>query len=100
VLQFEDGDPRRPVLMGLLQATTATPMLDALLASPAPPRGRPPARVEGKRVVLEGEDEIVLRCGESTIILRRNGAVLVRGAQVESRSSGRYAIRGRKVALN
>src|SRR6185436_5352484 len=38
VLQFEDGDPRRPVLMGLLQPTTATPMLDALLASPAKER--------------------------------------------------------------
>jgi hypothetical protein len=98
VLQFEDGDPRRPVLMGLLQPTTATPMLDALLAAPA--RERPAARVEGKRVVLEGKDEIVLRCGESTIILRRNGAVLVRGAEIESRSSGRQVIRGRKVALN
>lgn len=99
VLQFEDGDPRRPVLMGLLQPTIATPLLDALLASPAP-KERMTARVEGKRVVLEGKDEIVLRCGESTIILRRNGAVLVRGAEVESRSSGRQVIRGRKVALN
>lgn len=100
-LQFEDGDPRRPVLMGLLQPTSATPMLDALLAAPAPaPRERLAARVEGKRVVLEGQDEIVLRCGESTIILRRNGAVLVRGEQIDSRSSGRHVIRGRKVAMN
>src|SRR5262249_48006043 len=105
VLQFEEGDPRRPVLMGLLQATSATPLLDALLASPSPSpspasREKRTARVEGKRVVLEGEDEIVVRCGESTITLRRNGAVVVRGAQVESRSSGRNVIRGRKVALN
>lgn len=99
VLQFEDGDPRRPVLMGLLQPTTATPMLETLLAAPAP-KERTAARVEGKRVVLEGKDEIVLRCGESTIILRRNGAVLVRGAEIDSRSSGRHVIRGRKVALN
>jgi hypothetical protein len=99
VLQFEDGDPGRPVLMGLLQATSATPLLDALLASPEPGE-KLEARVEGKRVVLEGKDEIVFRCGESTIILRRNGAVLVRGAQIETRSSGRHVIRGRKVALN
>ncbi|HEY8211703.1 MAG TPA: DUF6484 domain-containing protein [Myxococcaceae bacterium] len=97
-LQFEDGDPRRPVLMGLLQPTAATPMLDALLAAPKPQRLA--ARVEGKRVVLEGKDEIVLRCGESTIILRRNGAVLVKGEQIDSRSSGRHVIRGRKVAMN
>jgi len=101
VLQFEDGDPRRPVLMGLLQATAQTPMIDALLAAPAPgKKERMSARVEGKRVVLEGKDEIVLRCGDSTITLRRNGAVLVRGAEIDSRSSGRHVIRGRKVALN
>jgi hypothetical protein len=101
VLQFEDGDPRRPVLMGLLQPTAATPMLDALLAAPAdPPQERLTARVEGKRVVLEGKDEIVFRCGDATITLRRNGAVLVRGREIESRSSGRSVIRGRKVALN
>jgi uncharacterized protein DUF6484 len=98
VLQFEDGDPRRPVLMGLLQPTVATPMLDALLATTGTQELT--ARVEGKRVVLEGKDEIVLRCGDSTIILRRNGAVLVRGAEIDSRSSGRHVIRGRKVALN
>jgi len=103
VLQFEDGDPRRPVLMGLLQATSATPMLDALLAAPAPPAPPDPertARVQGKRVVLEGEDEVVLRCGDATIILRRNGAVVIRGQELETRSSGRHRIRGRKVAIN
>jgi hypothetical protein len=98
VLQFEDGDPRRPVLMGLLQPTVATPLLDALLASPA--KERLTARVEGRRVVLEGQDEIVFRCGESTIILRRNGAVLVRGKEIDARSTGRHVIRGRKVAMN
>ena len=100
VLQFEDGDPKRPVLMGLLQPTSPTPMLDALLAAPEPPERPLTARVEGKRVVLEGEDEIVFRCGASTIILRRNGAVLVRGVEVETRSAGRHVIRGRKVAIN
>lgn len=100
VLQFEDGDPRRPVLMGLLQPTAATPMIDALLAAPPAAKERLTARVEGKRVVLEGKDEIVFRCGDATIILRRNGAVLVRGKEIESRSSGRSVIRGRKVALN
>ena len=99
VLQFEDGDPRRPVLMGLVQSTSATPMLDALLSEPKP-RERAEAGVKGKRVVLEGKDEIVLACGDATIILRRNGVIVMRGQEIESRSTGRNVIRGRKVALN
>jgi hypothetical protein len=99
VLQFEDGDPRRPVLMGLLQPTTATPLLDALLA--APPQEAPlEAKVDGKRVVIEGQDEIVLRCGQASITLRRNGKVLLRGTYLETRATGTNRIKGGSVQIN
>src|SRR5262245_41055746 len=34
VLMFENGDPRLPLIVGLEQGTSATPMLDALLSQP------------------------------------------------------------------
>ncbi len=99
VLQFEEGDPALPVLMGLLQPTTRTPLLDALLAAP-PPDAKLEAKVDGKRVVIEGKDEIVLRCGEASITLRRNGKVVLRGTYLETRASGTNRIKGGSVQIN
>jgi hypothetical protein len=102
VLLFEEGDPVRPIVAGFLEPEVATPALDAVLASrdgaPAP---RPDlAEVDGRRVVIEGSDEVVLRCGEASITLRRNGKVVVRGLQVETHAAGTNRIKGGTVKIN
>jgi hypothetical protein len=58
------------------------------------------ALVDGKRVVIDAQDEIVLRCGEASITLRRNGRVVVRGTYVETRSRGVNRIKGGTVQIN
>jgi hypothetical protein len=58
------------------------------------------ARVDGRRVCIEGADEIVLRCGKASITLRRNGKVVIEGTYVESRSSGIQRIKGAAVKIN
>ena len=99
VLLFENGDPRLPFIMGLIQEPSATPMLDALLDAPQTPRPTE-AHVDGKRVVIEGQDEIVLKCGEASITLRRNGKVIIKGTQLESRATGTHRIKGGSVEIN
>lgn len=69
-----------------------------LLPSPSAPVLE--ARVDGKRVVIEGKDEIVLVCGEASITLRRNGKIVLRGAYVESHSKGTNRIKGGSVKIN
>jgi hypothetical protein len=82
MLDRQAGTP--PVVLGFLQA-----------------EGRPAeAFVDGRRVELEGQDEIVLKCGEASITLRRNGRVLIKGVQVETRASGLNRIKGGSVAIN
>ena len=44
--------------------------------------------VDGRRVEITAEEEIVLRCGESSITLTRAGKIILRGAYLLSRSSG------------
>ncbi|WIG94366.1 DUF6484 domain-containing protein [Myxococcus sp. SDU36] len=102
VLLFENGDPRLPFVMGLIQEPSATPLLDALLESPPPEAAPRPteAHVDGKRVVIEGQDEVVLKCGEASITLRRNGKVIVKGTSLESRASGPHRIKGGTVEIN
>lgn len=87
LLVFEDERSDRPIVVGLLEPRGAP--------------GRPlTAVVDGQQVVIEGRDEIVLRCGEATITLRRNGRVVIRGAYVETRSRGVNRIKGGSVQIN
>jgi hypothetical protein len=97
VLQFENADPNKPIVMGFLQPTAPPPTPDH--------PGQPPARtvrvqVDGERLVFTGEKEIVLRCGEASITLTRAGKVLIRGEYVLSRASGLNRIKGGVVHIN
>jgi uncharacterized protein (DUF2345 family) len=65
-----------------------------------PPPEEVEARVDGKRVVIEGKDEIVLSCGKASITLRRNGKVIIRGVQLESSAAGVNRIKGGSVQIN
>lgn len=97
VLLFERGDPRRPVLVALLRSES--PLLDAVLAGPLP-REEKVARVDGRRVEIEGKDEVVLRCGKASLTLRRDGRVVLRGVNVVSQADAVQKIRGGKVEIN
>lgn len=56
--------------------------------------------VDGKRIVLEGHDEVVLKCGEASITLTRNGKIVIRGNYLLSRSTGVNRILGGSVQVN
>jgi hypothetical protein len=58
------------------------------------------ARVDGRRVEIEAADEIVLRCGQASIVLRRNGRVVIRGTYIETRSRGVNRVKGGSVEIN
>ena len=83
-LVFERGDPALPLITGLVQAVTVAAE----------------ARVDGKRVVITGEDEVELRCGEASITLSRSGKLVIRGAYVETRAKGTNRIKGGSVQIN
>lgn len=107
LLCFEDGRPDAPIITGLLQplvdvgedeteAETETETVEASL----PGEAELETHVDGRRVEIEAADEIVLRCGEASIVLRRNGRVVIRGTYVETRSRGVNRIKGGSVEIN
>ncbi len=99
VLLFDRGDPGLPLLMGLLQPDRGTPNIDLIMQSDS---GEQPleARVDGKKVLLEGSEEIVLRCGEASITMRRDGKIVIRGTHLLSRSKWTNRIKGGSVQIN
>ena len=58
------------------------------------------ADVDGKRIRVTAQDEIVLQCGSASVTLRRNGRVVIRGTYVETRSEGTNRIKGGQVQIN
>jgi hypothetical protein len=94
---FDGGDPGKPVLTALLRS--ATPHIDAVLAGPLPAAEKV-AKVDGKRVLIEGREEVVLKCGKATLTLRRDGKVVLRGVNVTTQADGVHKVRGGKVEIN
>ncbi|MFY2561083.1 DUF6484 domain-containing protein [Corallococcus terminator] len=99
VLLFAEGHPGRPMVMGLLQPESATPLTDALLDSTLPTAPKH-VEVDGRTVVIEGRDEVVLRCGRASLTLRRNGQVVLRGVSIRSEAEEVHRIKGGKVQIN
>ena len=113
-LLFNEGDPVKPVIMGLIhnpleemlenfelslapetqdEASTTNKSIDSLGALDD-------VSVDGQRVVIQAQQEIVLKCGEASITLTRAGKILIRGKYLLNRSSGVNRIMGGSVQVN
>lgn len=90
-LMFVAGDPSRPLVIGRIQRLPAPAAEPAQVAI---------AHLDGERLELSAEREIVLRCGKASITLTREGKVLIKGAYLSSRSSGVNRVRGGSVQIN
>ena len=95
LLLFENNDPALPIIVGLVREVVASTEKQTLDVK------RPKdALIDGKRIVFDASEEIVLRCGKSAVTLRKDGKVVVKGTQITSRSTGRHKIKGASVSIN
>ena len=86
LLVFENGDPTLPVIVGLVKDKIAEVTLE-------------PAR-HSNELVLETKKELTLVCGKSSITLRSDGRIIVKGVEILSRASRTNKIRGASVQIN
>ena len=98
LLAFENCDPTLPIIIGCVHETLAGPApAEQAVFSKEGPRE---LTIDGHRVTLEAREEIELRCGESSIILKKNGKIVVRGIDIVSRASRTNKVKGAIVAIN
>ena len=99
LLLFEDGDPRRPVIIDTVHDSVAAPEASPPLEMAASETIED-VTVDGKCITFDAREEIVLRCGKSSITLTRAGKIIIRGAYLLNRSSGVNRIKGASVQIN
>jgi len=92
VMNTDDRNPRL-VLIGLLRERVGSKARDA-----GP--GELTVTVDGETLQLDAEKQIVLRCGKASLMLRRDGRVILSGTYVVSCSRGPNKIKGATVAIN
>jgi Domain of unknown function (DUF6484) len=91
-LMFENGDPRRPMIIGLLRHSGSPPLTEL--------PGGVEVEADGERLIVTATEQLVLRCGAASLTLTKAGKVLIRGAYVSNESSGVVRIKGGSVQLN
>jgi len=92
---FDGDDARRPIILGVMEDP-----VDALLERATQLPAVPEARVDGRRVVIEGADEVALVCGEASITITRDGRITLKGVNVTSEAGELQRIRGAVVKIN
>jgi len=92
LLQFDQGDIDKPIILGVMQ--------DPAAATQDIAGHQLEVDVDGQRLQIQAKEQLVLRCGAASITLTKAGKVLIKGTYVSSHSSGAHRIRGGSVQIN
>ncbi|WP_341645989.1 DUF6484 domain-containing protein [Thauera sp. SDU_THAU2] len=93
VLGFQDGNPRKPVILGRVWV----PPADAPIV---PEASEASTESPSRRIVLQADEELELRCGEAVILLQADGRIQLRGRYITSHAEAGQRIRGGSVQIN
>jgi hypothetical protein len=87
VVGFELGQLDKPIVLGFLGGAPSV-------------FGRDEVEVQANRLSIEGEQQVVIRCGSASITLTESGKILIKGDYVSSRATGTNRVRGGSVQIN
>ncbi len=94
LLTFENGDPGLPIIVGALCDRVQTQRTEATQGPAAE------AVIDGRTIRLEAQNQLLLRCGKSSVLLRKDGKIILLGSEIVSRASRLNKIKGSGVQIN
>ena len=96
---FENEDPLLPIIVGIVRDTLfrIEPSKEIVLS---PGRSKRDVVIDGEKMIIDAKQEIVLRCGKSSITLRKDGKIVLKGIQITSRAAATNKIKGGAVSIN
>lgn len=92
LLAFDQGDARRPIVIGVLRERVGWPLPDL--------PGTVEVSADGERMIVSARRQLVLRCGKASITLACDGKITIDGTEVTSRAVGVNRVRGGSVQIN
>lgn len=81
-LMFEQNDVRKPIIIGLMHVPSIQVAID------------------GEVKEITAEKELLLRCGKASILLRRDGKIIIKGENILSRARMNNKVKGGSIQLN
>lgn len=97
LLFLNSEDSHAPIILGVIRDTVRQPAPPDVASLQRPGRE---ILVDGRAVLVDAAQEIVLRCGASSLILRRDGRIVLKGTEIISRASEANKIKGAVVKIN
>jgi hypothetical protein len=94
VVVFEDGDLKRPIVVGVIREH------ELPVATNGDSQRLVTVVADDDSVLVSAERQITLKCGEASITLTRAGKVIITGTYILSRSRGYNKIKGAVVDIN
>jgi hypothetical protein len=98
LLTFDNGDPRFPIIVGFIQNQ---PVIDEKSETLQLNReSLEDIVLDGRRITFDAREEIVLRCGDGSVKLRKDGTIIIKGTNLISRAKATNRIKGAAVSIN
>ena len=97
LLVFENNDLSSPVIAGVVGEALVPNAEQTVTLPVGVPDG---AIIDGKKVRFDAREEIQLVCGKSSILLRKDGKVVVKGRNILNRAQETNKIKGGNISLN
>ena len=96
LVTFENRDLALPVIIGVVH-DSLFPTVETELPIEAPPDE---VVLDGEKISLDAKEQITLKCGQSAIILKKDGRVVVKGIEITNRALRSNKIKGGTVRIN
>ena len=98
LINFIDNDINQPVIIGVM-ASVVDDMVKIELESKEKPT-KANVVSDGESVLITAEKDILLVCGKSSLMLRKDGKIIAKGTNILSRASATNKIKGGSVEVN
>lgn len=97
MLQFENHQADKPIIMGVVHSQLVNNEVKTLTLNSDLVNA---ALVDGKKIQIDARDEIELKCGKSSILMRKDGKIVLKGMELTSRALKTNKIKGGSVSIN